>query len=160
MRLFAVAALLAALTPLAGFADHCEGERGAVILISMPAPPGGIPGAYPPAAYTPKGLACAEVGEDPNGNYIVPGSTVLMVRYTEDLKVGRLEAHLKGLGIDKTVQLVRGETTIGAASGAALGQTFVYSGPWVDLDPSKTGTITVTVMLPDGSAGDEFRTVA
>jgi hypothetical protein len=156
-----VATILSSLWITGAHAGRCDGEVGEVVLLAYPGPPGGYPVLVPTANTGSKSIGCDVLGaEDPNTNYIYPGSTVAMVRYTQDIKVKSLKAHVKGLGLDKDLVLTRGQTTVATVVEPALGPTWVYNSPWFDIDPSKTGMIKVTIFLPDvGPVSDEYRTI-
>jgi hypothetical protein len=154
MRLaLAIVAACAALPVSSAAADHCEGEKWNIILHSRI----GSGSAGSGIGYSSKDIGCA-AGEEPNTNYIYPGSTQVLVRFAADLKVASIKAKLSGLGVQKDLTLNRGQSDLGMLLEPALGKAYVYNSAWVDIDPTKTGKITVTVYLDDGPVSDEYRT--
>jgi hypothetical protein len=145
---------------------HCDGDVGSLLVFTRygaTLPPGQPVGsAIGNTSYSTKSLGC-EVGEEPNTNYLYPGATQLAVRFAQDLKVKTLAGTLDGLGFkNKPITLTRGlppQNVVGTAQETALGPSTLYDMPWLDIDPTKTGTLKVTVNLPDGPVSDTWRSV-
>jgi hypothetical protein len=153
-RLIAVAAMIAAiaaagLTGLSAHAGQCDGDVGAIYLFSNKSYPENPVSSGTPS-FQSKAIGC-QLGGDPNTNYIYPGSDQVSVRFTQDLKVPALKARLEGLGLKIEIDLKRSPLVSGTA--------YAWDSKSVPIDPTKTGTLKVTVLLPDGPVSDTYRTV-
>lgn len=173
-RLKLVACAVSAALALVGWparpvqADHCDGNKGNLILFSghgtfLPDP---IPGATGVKTantilVSTKAYGC-NVGEDPNTNYIYPGSNLISVRYIVDgaeLNT-TLPFTLSGLATTSGTLtcLVALSTTLIALVPGEPSPCWYESG-WMAFDPAASMTPggTIVVAVP-GEASDTYRT--
>lgn len=155
--LVALAVVALSLVPLGASADHCGDNIYVFSRTRVQTPAGGVNN----PSVTSEAIGCTVLGDvDGDGHeeetrWIYPAANSISVRYLVDFGAGvtTLTGTVSGLGANQSITLTRTALTGGTA--------FAYDSASVAIDPSQTGTLTVTVTLPDATVeSDTYSTIS